>query len=265
MQKSLNSSISRDAVMEKGEELFRDFGVGKEEKRSRGKSMDDDDIIIRINKRSVHLWVERAIYYLIIIILLYFVFFNPFSDCDGVGKKKNETKAVVEPSVTSDKPKVEAKTEAVKKEEPKNATPPTPPPAPVVIAPVTGSGNATITITEVKLSETITIGETANTTSHKIDYVLVTIFNDRSLFTPSIKLFFWVDSTEAAIKAKEDAEFAIPKIPVGQTKAWKISDELLGKRLNDVPADTKAYFKVELLDSANNATIHSAEKIVSLQ
>ncbi len=249
--------------MEKGEELFRDFGVGKEERRSRGKQVDEDDIIIRINKRSVHLWVERVIYYLIIVILLYFVFFNPFSDCPG-GSKKNETKALIEPAGTPEKPKVEAKAEvAPKKEEAKNETPATPPPAPKPIAPVTGSGNTSITITEVKLTETITPPE--NTTAHKIDYILVSIFNDRSLFTPHLRLYFWVDSTEAAIKAKEDADFDIPKIPVGQTKAWKISDELTGKRLNNLPADTKAYFKVELLDPSNNATLSTAEKIVALQ
>jgi hypothetical protein len=147
--------------MAEGRELF-DFGDRKEEK----KKMDKDTVEIKI--RFNKFWLERVMYIIIILVLIVLVFYNPFASykCE-----KGLSTITSEPIIEIE----ENETEPVIEEEPE----PTPESETQL------SGEAGLTIGDIGL----------NNDSKRIEYIWIYINNNKGLFTPLLRLYWYGAST----------------------------------------------------------------------
>ena len=216
--------------------------------------MDKDAVEIKIKFRKS--WIIHAIYIVIILILLVLVFYNPFAEfrCE-----KNLSELTVEPVPEEDvnEPAVEVEEEpaadepAVETEEP----------APEPETEVELSGEAGLEIGEVEL----------NVNKTRIESIMITINNDKGLFTPYMKIYWYGPSDTDAVKQKSKYEYEFSSLVPTGTTSKKLDDEidkkggreLTGRYLNLEPGDNKVTFKIELYDTSDkNASLDSKIKSV---
>ncbi len=173
------------------EELFKEFGDKKEGKHKVEKG-DYHEIRIKF-RRS---WLVHLIYIIIIIILVILLFYNPFSSyaCEKGLDEISSEPVVEEPVVVEEEPVVEEEEEVE----------PEPEPEPEEAL----SGEAGLTIGEVGL----------NNDSKRIEYIWIYINNDRGLFTPLLKIYWYGASATEAVKETSKYEYQFPSlITTGKT------------------------------------------------
>ena len=235
--------------------LFKNFDSKPEPKKDEKKKNDKDEIEIRIKiskKWFNRLFLERAIFIVIILILLMLVFYNPFGKyrCEkGLSDIKSEPVAADTDKSSGDEPVVETEPEpaAEKKDEPVVET------EPEDTGPIL-SGQVTIDLQEVLLD--------ANKT--KVESVTVKIDNQKKILTPMVYLYWYDDSTEEAVKSKPNGgRFNYTgAIPLGTVKLWKLDDELANRflRKND---EYKETFRAELYDASDNSLMDTVTKTIT--
>ena len=213
-----------------GEELFEDIETKKEEKKKMGK--DAIEIKIRFNK----FWLERAIWIVIILVLLVLLFYNPFGKyrCEkGLGEITSA------PIVTEQEEEETTEPEVEEEPEPGSET--------------QLSGEAGLTIGDIGL----------NNDSKRIEYIWVYINNDKGLFTPLLRIYWYGPNTPDIVKDKVKYEHQfLSLISTGKTNK-KLDNEidrkggrkLTGRYLNLDPDDKKATIKIELYDTNDNTTV----------
>lgn len=216
-----------------GEDLFEKFDDKKEEK----KKMDKDTVEIKI--RFNKFWLERAIFIVIILILLVLVFYNPFGKyrCEkSLSEIKSEPISKIEENQTA-KTELEKEPEPeepVVEEEPEPWSEPEQEPAKEL------SGKITLEIANIELYENNT----------KVKSILVKIDNQKKIFTPTLYVYWYDEATEEAVKAKPNGGIInyTGALPPGTVKAWKLDDLLWNRRLR-IDDPNKETFKIELYDS----------------
>ncbi|MDA1197166.1 MAG: hypothetical protein O2779_04345 [Nanoarchaeota archaeon] len=201
-------------------------------------------ISIKLNK----LWVERLIYFAIIIGLIATIFINPM----GTKNCVQSSTPVVEnaaPVVATLIPVVE--TPAVVE-------------TPVVETPVveTSTKNLTGNITlEIGAIET-----TPGNNTLKVDSVFITIKNEKELFTPKIRLYWYTPSTDTDAKNRQRTEYVYPSlIPTSLVNAIKLDTELTSHYVIGYDnKDNKLYVIAELLNAADDTLITTVTKSVTV-
>ena len=153
----------------------------------------DDHLVISIKLKKF--WIERLFYYAIIIGLVATVFINPMGskDCIQSSTPVVETLAATTPAVVEE-PVVEVTPDP----EPEPEVTPEPEPE------VELSGNVTLAITNV--------GTTKKNTTLKVDSVFITIDNQKELFTPKVRLYWYTVSTDAEAKDRTRTEYTFPSL-----------------------------------------------------
>ncbi len=213
------------------------------EDEEKGK-MDKDAIEIKI--RFSKIWFERAIWIGIIFILLVLVVYNPFTTyrCE-----KGLSEITSAPVVTQeeDNETIEPVIEEELEPEPEPET--------------QLSGEVGLTIGNIGL----------NNDSKRIEYIWVYINNDKGLFTPMVRIYWYGDTTPDVVKENAKYEYRFNSlISTGNTNK-KLDDELdrkggwplTGRYLNLDPDDEKVKVKIELYDANHNTTV-LATKIKTL-
>ena len=206
----------------------------------------DDHLVISIKLKKF--WVERLIYYAIIIGLVTTIFINPFgANCTEASTEVVET---VTPAVVVETPVATVVTPE-----------PDPEPEPVV----------TPEPDEEELSGNITLGigniETkAGNNTMRVESVFIIIDNEKELFTPKVRLYWYTSSTDADAKDRQRTEYTYPSlIPTGLTNSKKLDDELTSHYVIGYEnKDTKLYVLVELLNAKDNTLIAKETKSITI-
>lgn len=212
----------------------------------KGKKMDKDTVEIKI--RFNKFWLERAIYIVIILILLVLVFYNPFGKyrCEkGLSEITSEPVAAeIEPEATE--PEIEE--EPVVEEEPEVETEP---------EPETGqelSGEVVLTIDTIQLDENNT----------RVESITVKIDNQKKIFTPLLYIYWYdTDSTDAMKEFPNGGKinFTGP-IPVGKTTVKKLDDELKARYLR-TDDEKREFFKIELYDRSDKTLLDTKTQSIA--
>ena len=193
--------------------------------------MESDAVEIRIKLSKI--WLERAIFIVIILILLFLVFYNP------LGKYRGEKSLSQITSTGELNTQEENKTtEPVIEEEPIIEQEPAPEPKAEETEQKL-SGKATIQIGEIVLDENKT----------KVQSISLSIDNQKKIFNPLLYVYWYDESTEDAVKAQPNGgkiNFTGP-IPLGKVTTKKLDDELKNRRLR-IDDKTTEIFKIELYD-----------------
>jgi len=238
-----------------GKEPFED-SEAKEGKNKMDKNT--VEIKIRFNK----FWLERVVYFIIILVLIVMVIFNPMERYKCEKNPEDITSKVVASKVEEEVPEIEAEEENIEIEpeteiEPESA-----------IEPETEnetklSGEAGLTIGNIGL----------NNDSKRIEYIWVYIDNDKGLFVPLLRVYWYGASTPEAVKENAKYEYEFPSlIPTGKTNK-KVDEEidriggrmLAGRYLNLDPDDKKATIRIELYDASNkNNILDTKTKTISV-
>jgi len=224
-----------------GEELFGDIETKKEEKKKMGK--DAIEIKIRFNK----FWLERAIWIVIILILLVLVFYNPFGKyrCEkGLGEITSAP-IVTEPE---EEETTELEIEEEPEEEPEVEEEPEPEPEEEL------SGNVVLTIDTIKLDENKT----------RVDSITVKIDNQKEIFTPLLYVYWYDKDSPEAIKQFPNGgkiNFTGP-IPVGRVSIKKLDDELKAHYLR-ADNERREFFKIELYDRSDKTLLATKTKSIA--
>ena len=229
-----------------GEEMF-------EEKEGR-KKMEKDTVEIKI--RFNKFWLERAIYIILILILIGLLFYNPFGSfaCEKKTTEVTSTPEVSEPVAEVEEPEIEE--EPVVEAEPESE-PELEPEDEVKL-----SGAVGLTIGDIELTNG----------SKRIGSIWVYLDNDMGLFTPLIKVYWYGSSTPETVKNSVKYEYQYPSIiPIGRTNK-KIDDEiglknkraLEGRYLNLEEGDKKATFKIEIYNANNKELLATKIKTISV-
>lgn len=210
-----------------GEELFEGF-EGK-----KAKKMDKDAVEIKIRFNKI--WLERAIWIVVVLILTVLVFYNPF----GKYRCEKGLSEITSAPVVSE-PEINETTEPIIEEEPEPDSE-----------------------TQLSGGAGLTIGDIALNNESRIQYVWIYITNDKGLFTPLLRINWYGDSATEVVKGGVKYEYQFPSlIPTGKTNK-KLDDEidkmggrpLTGRHLNLDPDDKKATIKIGLYDANDNATV----------
>jgi len=226
-------------------ELFPDYD--KKEKK-----MDNDEsyheIKIKLSKKIIK-QIERAIFIIVILILIVLVYYSPFCDvkCEK-GLDEITSEPVVIDVEETDEPEAEVEEEPVVEEEPE--------PEPDL------SGTVSLTLGDVSLYNG----------SKRIGSVWVYINNDKGLFTPLIRVYWYGASTPESVKTNYKYEYMFPSlITTGRTNK-KLDDELgrkskralTGRYLNLDPDDKKATILAELYDASDATLLDTKKKTISV-
>jgi|ETNmetMinimDraft_2_1059921.scaffolds.fasta_scaffold53688_2 hypothetical protein len=205
----------------------------------------DDHLVISIKLKKF--WIERLIYYAIIIGLVATVFINPLSaNCDQSSTPIIETvtaPVVAAATVVTPEPEPEPEPEVVV----------TPDPVDEEL-----TGNITLGIGNV---ETL-----AGNNTMKVESVFIIIDNEKELFTPKVRLYWYTSSTDADAKDRQRTEYTYPSlIPTGLTNSKKLDDELTSHYVIGYEnKDTKLYVLVELLNAKDNTLIAKETKSITI-
>lgn len=212
------------------DELFEDT-AGKKKK------MDKDivEIKIRFNK----FWLERAIYLIIILILVVLIFYNPFGEfvCER-GLSEITSAPVVaeaEEEITTE-PEIEEELE--EEEEPELEL----------------SGNVVLTIDEIKIDENNT----------RVESITVKIDNQKEIFTPLLYVYWYDKNSVEAIKQYPNGgkiNFTGP-IPVGKVSIKRLDDELKAHYLR-TDDEKREFFKIELYDRKDKSLLDTKTKSIA--
>ncbi len=219
-----------------GEEMFED----KEGK----KKMEKDTVEIKI--RFNRFWLERAIYIVVILILIGLLFYNPFGAVI-CGENKSEVTSV--PVVSEPEPEVEG---PEIEEEPVVETEPEPEPEPEEEPDL--SGEATLTIDKIKLDENKT----------KVESITIKINNQYKIFTPLVWVYWYDKDSVGAVKEfPNGGKISFTgAIPLRQTSVKKLDDELKAHYLR-TDDDRRETFKVELYDASDKTLLDSKTKSIA--
>ncbi|MBI2138285.1 hypothetical protein HYU13_01735 [Candidatus Woesearchaeota archaeon] len=236
-------------MADKGEDIFD--GIGKDEKRNRPHRDEEIEVKFRF-KRSWLRNIERGLYLAIILVLLYFVLVKPIVKECPFGKKLLSQPTAITPAPAAatpvakeeaKKPLVNAtenKSKAEVKKEPEAASASAPPAA--------GVGNVTIALGAIE----VTAGEKLNTSEdfnyrYRVQSIMLSINNQKGNFQPVLRVYWYPDSEEAAVKLKKKAEINVSIIPIG-IKPLKLDDEI-PDYMRAKETDDEANFKVELYNA----------------
>jgi len=212
-----------------------------EEKEGK-KKMEKDTVEIKI--RFSKFWLERAIYIVVILILIGLLFYNPFGSfvCSKEVTEVTSTPVVSEPEpeVVEPEPEIE--------EEPVVETEPEPEPEPEM------SGDATLTIDKIQLD--------LNNT--RVESITVKIDNQMKIFTPLLWVYWYDKGSSEAIKENVNGgkiQFTGP-IPVGKTSVKKLDDELKAHYLR-TDDEKREFFKIELYDASDKTLLDTKSKSIA--
>jgi len=223
-----------------GEELFDNFEGKKEDKKKMDKNT--VEIKIRFNK----FWLERAIYIVIILILIGLVLYNPFGKyrCEKGLSEITSLPVVDELEEETTEPEVGEETEI--DEEPETE-----------IEPETEkelSGNVVLTIDKIELDENNT----------RVKSITVKIDNQKKIFTPLLYVYWYDTGSSEAMKIFPNGgkiNFTGP-IPVGKISVKKLDDELKNRylRTDDIKRE---FFKIELYDRSDKTLLDTKSKSIA--
>jgi hypothetical protein len=193
------------------------------------------EIRIKFNKRVLR-WVERLVFFIIIIILAILVYYSPFCNikCEkGLG------------DITS-VPVVSPSEPVVEEESPVEEEAPTEPPAQPEEEETPLSGLITLTIDKIDLD--------ANKT--KVEAITVKIDNQKKIFTPLLYVYWYDKDSPNAMKEFPNGGKInyTGAIPVGFVKTWKLDDELQAHYLR-VDDKRREFFKIELYDMSDRTLL----------
>ena len=197
------------------------------------KRMDKDTVEIKI--RFNKFWLERAIYIVIILILIVLIFYNPFGKyrCEK-GLSEITSEPVVSESETNEtsEPIIEEEPEEEASVEEETGTEPDAEPETEL------SGKITLEIGEITLIENNT----------KVESISLSIDNQKKIFTPLVYIYWYDKATEEAVKIRPNGGKInyTGAIPIG-VKVWKLDNELQNRRLRTDDLDEEI-FKIELYD-----------------
>jgi len=199
------------------------------------------EIKIRFNK----IWLERAIWIVVVLILGVLVFYNPFASfrCE-----KDISEITSAPVVETEEPEPEVEEEPVVEEEPE------PEPEPEAEAGQELSGEATLIIDTIKL----------DADKKKVESITVKIDNQKKIFTPLVYVYWYDKSSPEAVKLFPNGGkigFVGP-IPLGRISVKKLDTELVNHMLRT--DDTKKeFFKIELYDKSGKVLLDTKTKSIA--
>lgn len=194
------------------------------------------EIKIRFNR----FWLERVIYIIIILMLIVTIFYNPFGgSCEKNLSDISSTPAAEEPEIET---------------EPSEAKPAeTPKPEPVKPA-SESSGSIGFTLDSITL----------NTNNTKVESITVKIDNQKKIFTPTLKIFWYDDEDSAVAKMPKVSINYTGAIPMGTLKTWKLDKQLTARFLSFEEGTTEGFFRAELYDASDNSLISTQTKTVKI-
>jgi len=212
------------------------------------KQVDSFEIKIRFNKKILK-WLERAIFLIVIITLAIMVYTGPFCDvkCEkGLDEIASEPAIEEEEAEIEEEPDVEEEEEETIEPEPETDL----------------SGDVTLTIGDLSLDED----------KKRIEYIWITINNDKKLFTPMVQIYWYGSSSPDAVKSNVKYKYTFPSIiPMGRTNKkldeeidTKMKSDLTGRYLNLEEGAKKVYFKIELYNANDNSLLDTKTKTISV-
>ncbi|MEA2037810.1 MAG: hypothetical protein U9O94_09965 [Nanoarchaeota archaeon] len=216
--------------------------------------LDNKDFVeIRLSRAQLR-WIERLIFIVIILVLIGLLFYNPFSQTKCI-----QTSEIVSVPVATETEDSVVEVELEEEPEPEEEVELEEEPEPEAEEELTGE--ATLSIGEIGLSED----------KKRIEYVWVYIDNDKGLFTPKIRMYWYGPGTTAAVKNSVKYEYTwVSLISTGKTNK-KFDDEvgtgsnkvdLQGRYLNLDEGDNKCTFVVELYDAKDDELLYTKSKTV---